>query len=145
MLEISEILQTTRETSGVSLEEVSKDLDIPLLVLTQIEEGKIGAFKDIFKLKEYIASYAKYLGINAEEVIDQFNEYLFEVTSKIKVDEITKAVKEKEAQEAKIDRIASPYTKSAELPQSKQKYIIIISVVIVLVLFVIIWSIWQIT
>ena len=48
--EISEVLKSTREMSGVSLEEVSKDLEIPVLVLTQLEEGNIGAFKDIFEL-----------------------------------------------------------------------------------------------
>ena len=55
--EISEVLKSTREMSGVSLEEVSKDLEIPVLVLTQLEEGNIGAFKDIFELKKYISDY----------------------------------------------------------------------------------------
>ena len=143
MLEISEVLQTTRETAGVSLEEVSNDLEIPLLILKQIEEGNIGAFKDIFLLKGYLSDYAKYLGLNPEEVIDEFNEYLFEITSKIKVDEIAKAVKEKDAAEAKNTRIASPYTKASPIPEDKKAFLIIVLLTIVLAL-IIAWSIWQI-
>ena len=144
MSEISEVLQSTREASGVSLEEVSNDLEIPLLILKQIEEGNIGAFKDIFLLKEYISDYAKYLGLNPEEVIDEFNEYLFEITSKIPMDEIARAAKEKEAEEAKSERIASPYTKASPVPEDKKKFVIIILVTFLLAL-IIIWSILQIT
>ena len=50
--------------SGLTLDEVSKDLEIPVLSLEQIEDGNIGAFKDIFVLKDYLESYAKYLGID---------------------------------------------------------------------------------
>ena len=143
MSEISEALQSTREASGVSLEEVSKDLDIPLLILKQIEEGNIGAFKDIFLLKEYISEYAKYLGLNPEEVINEFNEYLFEKTSKIKVEEIAKAVKEKEAEEAKENRVASPYTKAVPVREDKRTMMIMI-ILITLLALILIWSVLQI-
>ena len=56
--------------SGLTLDEVSKDLEIPVLSLEQIEDGNIGAFKDIFVLKDYLESYAKYLGLDYEDVID---------------------------------------------------------------------------
>ena len=118
--EISEVLKSTREMSGVSLEEVSKDLEIPVLVLTQLEEGNIGAFKDIFELKKYISDYAKYLGLNSEEVIDEFNEYMFEKTSKIPMERIEQAVKNTIEEEANDDRIASPYTKAAPIKSNKQ-------------------------
>ena len=142
--EISEVLLTTRESSGVSLEEVSKDLEIPLLVLKQIEEGNMGAFKDIFLLKEYISDYAKYLGLNTEEVMDEFNEHMFEVTSKIKIAEIAKASREKAEEELKIERVASPYTKAVPTKQDKQLYLAIAGIVI-LVIIAIIWAIKQIT
>ena len=77
MEEIAELLKETREESGIDLEEVSKDLDISEIILKNIEEGKIGSFKDIFVLKEYISDYAKYLGLDSEKIIDEFNEYLF--------------------------------------------------------------------
>lgn len=142
--EISEVLKSTREMSGVSLKEVSKDLEIPVLVLTQIEEGNIGAFKDIFKLKKYISDYAKYLGLNPTEVIDEFNEYMFEKTSKIPMAEIEKAAKENAVNEASDDRIASPYTKTAPIKSNKQ-FILTIILIIILVILAIIWSIKQIT
>ena len=82
MKEIGELLKSTREESGVTLEEASNDLEIKTLILENIEDGNIGCFKDIFVLKEYIYNYAKYLGLEPEKIIDEFNEYLFEYTSR---------------------------------------------------------------
>lgn len=130
--------------SGLTLDEVSKDLEIPVLSLEQIEDGNIGAFKDIFVLKDYLESYAKYLGLDYEDVIDEFNEYMFEKTSKIPMEEIEKAVKEKEKEESESNRIASPYTKTAPIKSNKQ-FIFMLILITVLVIIAIIWSIKQIT
>ena len=130
--------------SGLTLDEVSKDLEIPVLSLEQMEDGNIGAFKDIFVLKDYLESYAKYLGIDYEDVIDEFNEYMFEKTSKIPMEEIEKAVKEKEKEESESNRIASPYTKAAPIKSNKQ-FIFMLILITVLVIIAIIWSIKQIT
>ena len=130
--------------SGLTLDEVSKDLEISVLSLEQIEDGNIGAFKDIFVLKDYLESYAKYLGIDYEDVIDEFNEYMFEKTSKIPMEEIEKAVKEKEKEESESNRIASPYTKAAPIKSNKQ-FIFMLILITVLVIIAIIWSIKQIT
>lgn len=141
---IAEVLKGTREMSGVSIEEVSKDLEIPLLSLNQIEEGNIGAFKDIFELKRNIIDYAKYLGLNSDEILDEFNEYLFEKTSKIPMIEIKKAAEETIKLESEDTRIASPYTKSIPIKNNKQ-FFITLAVVLLLIIFAIIWSIKQIT
>lgn len=130
--------------SGLTLDEVSKDLEIPVLSLEQIEDGNIGAFKDIFVLKDYLESYAKYLGLDYEDVIDEFNEYMFEKTSKIPMEEIEKAVKEKEKEESESNRIASPYTKTAPIKSNKQ-FILYWFLIVVLIVIAIIWSIKQIT
>lgn len=130
--------------SGLTLDEVSKDLEIPVLSLEQIEDGNIGSFKDIFVLKDYLESYAKYLGLDYEDVIDEFNEYMFEKTSKIPMEEIEKAVKEKEKEESESDRIASPYTKAAPIKSNKQ-FIFMLVLIVALVVIAIIWSIKQIT
>ena len=115
MNEIGEELQYARESSGVSLNEASKDLNIKVEILENIEDGRTGAFKDIFELKEYISSYAKYLGLNEEELIDEFNEYMFEYTSKIPIKEIEKTIELKIKEEKKEDdEIASPYTKKTK-------------------------------
>ena len=99
MKEIGELLKETREGSGVTLEEASNDLEIKALILENIEDGNIGCFKDIFILKEYIYNYAKYLGLEPEKIIDEFNEYLFEYTSKIPLEDIEKAMKEQQKEE----------------------------------------------
>ena len=86
MVETGETLKSTREASGVSLDEASKDLNIPVIVLEQIEDGSIGSFEDIYELKQNMIDYAKYLGINTELVINKFNEYMFDYTSMIQMD-----------------------------------------------------------
>ena len=143
MIEVGENLKTAREISGVTIEEVSADLNIPVIFLEQIEEGNMGSFKDIFELKQYIRDYAKYLGLNQDDVIDEFNSYLFETTSKIPMDEIEKAVREKELEERKEVRVASPYTKA--IPKEKTwPYILSYIGIIILVILAVIWSINQI-
>lgn len=102
MNEIGEELQYARESSGVSLNEASKDLGIKVEILENIEDGRTGAFKDIFELKEYISSYAKYLGLDEQELIDEFNEYMFEYTSKIPIKEIEKTIELKIKEEKKM-------------------------------------------
>ena len=145
MNEIGELLKLTREESGVSLEEASVDLEIKPLILENIEDGNIGCFKDIFALKEYIRNYAKYLGLEPEKIIDQFNEYLFEYTSKISTEDIEKAIKEKDKEEVVVEnKIVSPYTNSIDSKNSKLKKILIIIVAIFIAL-VVIWAIKAIT
>ncbi len=144
MIEVGDNLRNSREVSGMTLEEVSGDLDIPIILLEQIEEGNMGAFKDIFELKGYIEKYAKYIGLNPEEIIDEFNSFMFERTSKIPMDKIEKAAKEKQTEEEKEDRIASPYTK--EYPKIKTApYIIALIISIILMVIALVWSINQIT
>lgn len=124
------------------MEEVSKDLDIPYLSLVQIEEGNIGAFKDLFELKRYIADYAKYLGLNPNEVMDEFNEFMFEKTSKIQIKKIEEALREDRKEALNDKTIASPYTREATL-KSNKSFVITIIIVMVLVVLAIIWSIKQ--
>ena len=64
-----------------------------------------------FELKEYISSYAKYLGLNEEELIDEFNEYMFEYTSKIPIKEIEKTIELKIKEEKKEANYTSPEKK----------------------------------
>ncbi len=144
MNDVGELLRSTREGSGVSLEEASADLEIKTLILENIEDGNIGCFKDIFVLKDNIRNYAKYLGLDADKVIDDFNEYLFEYTSKIPVEDIEKAMEEKQKEEVSEVKIVSPYTVSKKKYDSK--LIIVLSIILaVLVLLVVVWSVKQIT
>lgn len=103
-------LKDKREESGLSIEEVAEDLKMRPSQITSIEEGKTEDFKDVFYLKYFIRDYAKYLGLDSEKLLDEFNEYLFDITSKIPIDLIEQAKKEKkESNEA-----VSPYTKETK-------------------------------
>ena len=142
MEEIAELLKGSREESGIELSEVSKDLEINELALKNIEDGKIGAFKDIFVLKDYISSYAKYLGLNSEKIIDEFNEYLFEYTSRIPIKEIEKTIEL--ASKDNEEKISSPYT-LIRPKSNRMLYIFLYIIILLLVVLTIIWSVNQIT
>lgn len=142
--EIGNILRVTRESSGVSIEEASKDLDIKDVILENIEDGKIGSFQDVFQLKMYISEYAKYLGLDSEKLIDTFNEYLFEYTSKIPVKEIEKKVQEQVKEEKDVERVYSPYTK-VQKNHSLLFYRVIYITLAVIAIILLTWSIKQIT
>lgn len=144
MNEIGEELQFARESSGVSLNEASKDLNIKVEILENIEDGRTGAFKDIFELKENISNYAKYLGLDDKALIDEFNDYMFEYTSKIPVKEIEKTIELKIKEEKKDDDIASPYTKKTK-KYNQWVYIIIYAFICLLVLVAVVWSVQQVT
>ena len=103
-------LKDKREENGLSIEEVAEELKMRPSQITSIEEGKTEDFKDVFYLKYFIRDYAKYLGLDSEKLLDEFNEYLFDITSKIPIDLIEQAKKEKkESNEA-----VSPYTKETK-------------------------------
>ena len=132
MKEIGLRLKLKREENGVSLEEAASDLNMRVSQLENIENGKKDEFKDVFSLKYFIRDYAKYLGLDGEEVLDDFNEYLFEQTSKISLEEIEEAKREKEEREKDL-KILSPYTKTTK---DKKRFLIIIGVSLVLVLII---------
>lgn len=143
MNEIGQLLRVTRENAGVSLEEVSEDLNIRKMILENIEDGKIGSFKDIFVLKEYLKNYSKYLGLKTEEILEDFNEFLFEYTSKIPVKEIEKKVLEKEKETKNEKKLSSPYTASKE--KNKKHYVVLgIVIACILVFIAVVWTVKQI-
>ncbi len=107
MKEIGQQLKTARENMSVSIEEVAEDLKVRPTQVENIEAGNSEAFDDVFYLKYFIRDYAKYLGLNKEDLVDEFNEYLFDYTSRLSLDDIKVAVKEKKPEKA----IKSPYTK----------------------------------
>ena len=108
MKELGQYLRETRQNNGVSLDEASKDLDIDDFLLESIEEGNTRAFRDVLGIKEKIKAYAKYLGLNPDEIMDEFNDFLFEHTSKISLNDILEAEKERDKKIEK--KVSSPYT-----------------------------------
>ena len=134
MISIGEKLKASREEKGISLKEVSEDLKISVKDLENIEAGNRNAFQDVFILREYIRDYAKYLGFDYENLIDEFNEYMFEYTSKIPTDVIERISKQKEKEEEKKGSV-SPYTKinKSKINQKTMIYILIILLIILVI------------
>lgn len=130
MKNIGTKLKDKREENGLSIEEVAEDLKMRPSQISSIEEGKTEDFKDVFYLKYFIRDYAKYLGLDSEKILDEFNEYLFDMTSKIPVDLIEKAKKEKKNSE----EVISPYTKEDKKKIRVPKWFICLGIVIVLVI-----------
>ena len=104
MKDLGSYLKRTRISNGVSLEEAADDMELSVTQLENIESGNTRAFKDIYKLKEYVSIYAKYLGLDSNLVIDTFNDFLFEKTSKISISDIKEAQK-KAIQKEKEEKI----------------------------------------
>ena len=124
--ELGEQFRILRKNNGVSKEEASNDLGITTKELECLENGNLKVFKDVYELKKVILNYAKYLGLDENKILDEFNDFLFEKTSKISKEEIKKAAKEEES----LDKVSSPYTK---LGKEKKDFAPIVLIIVVLI------------
>lgn len=146
MKEIGEYLKQARIHNGVSIEEASDDLDLSVVELENLEDGNIRAFKDVYVLKELVREYGKYLGLETDKIIDEFNDFMFDHTSKISLDDIKEARKLSKELEEK-PKVVSPYTYR---PSKKVKFKlnlkkILIGLVIVILLILVIFTVKTIT
>lgn len=132
---IGEELKSAREEHGVSVEEAAEDLNLRVSQIENIEAGNLKVFKDVFYLKCFIRDYAKYLGLDEEKIMDEFNEFFFEETSKIPIAEIEKASKEKQREQKLEKKVVSPYT--MEEKKSSKFVPIIVTLIILLLVFLI--------
>ena len=82
MKDIGEQLKKARESMGVSIDEVAEDLKLQPSQIEEIENGNTESFQD-------------------------FNEYLFDYTTKLSLEDIKNESKRKKEDE---NRIRSPYT-----------------------------------
>ena len=144
MKEIGEFLKHARIDNGVSLDEASEDLNLAKDYLENLEEGNIRAFKDVYSLKETVREYSKYLGLDPDNVMDEFNDFMFEHTSKISLEDIKEARRLAAEKEVK-PKVISPYTniprKKIDLKKIKWDKIFIIGGLILLVILgIIAWN-----
>ncbi len=131
MKDIGLKLKEKREANGVSIEEAAEDLKMRPSQIESLENGRREDFKDVMSLKYFIRDYAKYLGLDGEKMIDEFNEFLFDFTSKIPVSDIEKAkVKKKDKKE-----VTSPYTHMSQKKNNTR--VLVLSIIMVLVLAVV--------
>ena len=137
MKEIGEKLKEAREAMGITIEEAATDLKIRASQIESIEDGDKDSFKDIFYLKMFIKNYSKYLGLDYDKMVEEFNEYLFDFTSKISLEDIKKAEKDQKKKEKKLKtvKIASPYTVEKQEKQVP-RFLIIIGIILFLVIIV---------
>lgn len=137
MKEIGETLKEARQNIGVSVEEVAGDLKVRPSQITNIEEGNMKAFKDVLYVKGLVKEYSKYLGLDYDDMVDEFNEYMFEYTSKISLSDIQKAQKKIEKKKHKEKKIISPYTLERKKKSNILTIIMITSIIILLVVLII--------
>jgi len=131
--EIGLKLKTTRESIDMTIEEVAEDIKYDKTEIENLEAGNIKAFNDVLRVKKIIEVYGKYLGLDYEDLVDEFNEYLFDFTSKISVAAIKKANKKADKEEK--DKMRSPYTLDSSSQRNLLKIGIIIIVILLIVLF----------
>ena len=132
MKDIGLKLKEKREENGVSVDEAAEDLKMRPSQIISLQEGRKEDFSDVNTLKFFIRDYAKYLGLDGEKLVDEFNEFLFDFTSKIP-SEVIEEAKQKREKEKK--EFSSPYTKKEG---HNKTYIICIGVcVLVLLVFII--------
>lgn len=131
MKELGFYLQDTRRSNGVSIEEAANDLNVDSSYIENIESANIRAFKDVYYMRELVKEYAKYLGLSVDKIQDEFNDFLFEHTSKISLDDIMAAKKKKEEESVpNVKKVQSPYTK--EYKRKVKKLPIVLAFIILL-------------
>ena len=142
MKEIGERIREAREAMGITTAEAAEDLKLEISQINNLEEGNMEAFKDIYSLKYLIRDYSKYLGLDKEDLVNEFNEYLFDYTSKISIEDIKKA--QAMAKPEEDDKIKSPYT--IEHKQKPPIYIFTMyAILVVLLIFIIVFVVKEVT
>lgn len=141
MKDIGSKFKEAREFIGIKTEEAAEDMQITIAQLENLEDGNANAFKDIFFLKELIKKYSKYLNLNEDKMMEEFNDFVFNFTSRIPVAEIEEKVKEIREEEKSISskKIVSPYTSASNIKNRFNPvllYIISVFLVITVVLLV---------
>jgi cytoskeletal protein RodZ len=139
MKEVGKLFEETRESIGLSEKEVANDLEITEAQLENLENGSVNAFKDVFFLKDLVMKYAKYLNLNEDEILREYNDFMFDFTSKIPVNEIENKVRELERTEKEKEEktISSPYTAPRIKKNQLKSYLLIGICVLIIILFII--------
>lgn len=135
MKEIGETFKEKREEIGITLEEVSSDLAKDVLLIENLESGNHKVFKDVLELKDMVRIYAKYLGLDDEKLLGDLDDFLFEKTSKISIEDIQERLKQEKAKKKDEKKIRTPYTLEIQNKKSFTLIIILFIVVIILVIF----------
>lgn len=82
---IGEHLKRVRKTCGYSLDDVARVTKINLRYLEAIENGEFSKLPGETFLQGFIRSYARFLGINEQEIINKFKERKMSETSSLDI------------------------------------------------------------
>ena len=86
---VGRYLKKSRKAKKIDIETVSKELNITIDLIDSIEDDNFPKYLDKVYLTGHIRTYAKYLGLNSNEVVKQFrNQFIF--THKDVLDELPK-------------------------------------------------------
>ena len=110
MKEIGEEFKEKRQEIGITIEEVSSDLGKDTLLIENLESGNHKVFKDVLELKDMVKIYAKYLGLNDEKLLEEIDDFLFEKTSKISIEDIKERLKQEKDKRKDEKKVRTPYT-----------------------------------
>ncbi len=135
MKEIGEEFKEKREEIGITIEEVANDLNKDTLLIESLENGNHKVFKDILELKDMVKAYAKYLGLDDEKLLGELDDFLFEKTSKISIEDIKERLKQEQEKKKNEKKVRTPYTIEFENKKSLTLVIILTIVVVILVVF----------
>lgn len=134
MNEIGETFKEKREEIGITTSEVSNDLKIDPVLIENLESGNHKVFKDILELKDTISLYAKYLGLESDSLLDKLNDYLFETTSKINIEDIKDRLEQEKKEKKNEKKIKTPYT--LEAPERRNYTAVVIGLLIIIILVI---------
>lgn len=135
MKEIGEEFKEKRQEIGITIEEVSSDLGKDTLLIENLESGNHKVFKDVLELKDMVKIYAKYLGLNDEKLLEEIDDFLFEKTSKISIEDIKERLKQEKDKRKDEKKVRTPYTLEYENKKNITLVIILFIIVVILVLF----------
>ena len=135
MKEIGEEFKEKREEIGITIEEVSNDLNRDVILLENLESGNYKVFKDVLELKNVVEAYAKYLGLDEEKLLEDVNDFLFEKTSKISIEDIEEKLKQEQEEKHEERRVRTPYTLEFKNKKNMTVVFIILISIMMLILF----------
>ena len=135
MKEIGEQFKEKREEIGITIEEVSNDLNKDVIVIENFENGNHKVFKDVLELKDMVRIYAKYLGLDDEKYLGELDDFLFEKTSKISASDIKERLKEEQEKKKDEKKVHTPYTIEVQPKKNFVLFVIVLIIFFILVLF----------
>lgn len=90
----SEMLRNRRKQLGLSIEQAARVLKLKEQALIAFEEADFTSIPKSGYAQGMLSSYARYLGLNAREVVDQFQEDLYEHTNGVMSHELRRRTRD---------------------------------------------------